>query len=138
MATVIRPQISKKNKYCITKHRYYELKHFCLQYSEWERAYNAIDAMAQNGQQVRTSPTNRVSDMTAECAEKKLYYRQRMDLIRDCCKKTDPDLAEYIFKAVTSNLGYTYLKTKLEMPASKNAYFDRYRKFFWYLSQARN
>lgn len=32
MATVIRPEISPKNKYWISKHRHYELKHFCLQY----------------------------------------------------------------------------------------------------------
>ena len=30
MSTVIRPEISEKNKYWISKHRYYELKHLCL------------------------------------------------------------------------------------------------------------
>ena len=39
MATVIRAKISEKNKYYIDKHRYYELKHFCLQYNEWKKAY---------------------------------------------------------------------------------------------------
>lgn len=29
----VRPELSKKNKYYISKHRYYELKHLCLQYS---------------------------------------------------------------------------------------------------------
>ena len=41
MGTVIRPDISRKNKYWIDKHRHYELKHFCLQYPEWKKAYNA-------------------------------------------------------------------------------------------------
>lgn len=32
MSTLIRPEVSEKNKYWIDKHRHYELKHFCLQY----------------------------------------------------------------------------------------------------------
>ena len=39
MATLIRPEISRKNKYYIDKHRHYELKHFCLQYPSWKKAY---------------------------------------------------------------------------------------------------
>lgn len=34
MSTTIRPEVSEKNQYWIEKHRYYELKHFCLQYKE--------------------------------------------------------------------------------------------------------
>ena len=43
MATVLRSELSSKNKYYIDKHRCYELKHFCLQYPEWERAYAYLD-----------------------------------------------------------------------------------------------
>ena len=45
MGTVIRPEITKKNKYWIEKHRYYELKHFCLQYPIWRKAYAALDGL---------------------------------------------------------------------------------------------
>lgn len=34
-AAYARKTLSKKNPYHISKHRYYELKHFCLQYHEW-------------------------------------------------------------------------------------------------------
>lgn len=40
MATVIRAELSKNNKYWISKHRYYELKHFCLQYPEWQKEHS--------------------------------------------------------------------------------------------------
>ena len=43
MATVLRPELSSKNKYYIDKHRYYELKHFCLQYTEWKKSYSTFD-----------------------------------------------------------------------------------------------
>lgn len=108
MSTVIRAELSHKSKYHIDKHRYYELKHFCLQYPNWKKSYAEVDAMAQNGGHERISPTNRVSDMTAACAEKKLYYLKRMELVHECAKLADPDLSEYIVKAVTSNLGYAY------------------------------
>lgn len=32
MRNDMRPELSQKNPYWIGKHRYYELKHFCLQY----------------------------------------------------------------------------------------------------------
>ena len=32
MAHDIRPEVSQKNPFWIGKHRYYELKHFCLQF----------------------------------------------------------------------------------------------------------
>ena len=41
MATVLRPELSKKNKYYIDKHRHYELKHFCLQYPDWKKEYDS-------------------------------------------------------------------------------------------------
>lgn len=40
MATTIRPELSEKNPYWIEKHRYYELKHFCLQYPIWQKQYS--------------------------------------------------------------------------------------------------
>ena len=46
MGTTIRPELSEKNPYWIEKHRYYELKHFCLQYPIWKKAYLALDGLA--------------------------------------------------------------------------------------------
>ena len=139
MATKIRSKLSKKNRYWIPPERYYELKHFCLQYPDWKREYLAVDPMAHEFEQgEKLSATNRVEDRTALCAERKIECSQNMVLIEECCEKADPDLARYIFKAVTSNLGYTYLKSRLGMPCSKDTYYDRYHKFFWLLSNARN
>lgn len=138
MGTNIRANLSKKNAYWIDKERYYELKHFCLQYAAWKSAYLNADALHRTyGMRERLSKTNRVIDVTAQCAEEKAYFMDRMKMIQDCCQKADPELAMYLFKAVTSNLGYTYLKTKLDIPCSKETYYDRYRKFFWHLSQVR-
>ena len=125
MATRIRSKLSKKNRYWIPPERYYELKHFCLQYPDWKREYLAVDPMAHEFEQgEKLSATNRVEDRTAFCAERKIECSQNMVLVEECCEKADPDLARYIFKAVTSNLGYTYLKSRLDMPCSKDTYLS--------------
>ena len=43
MGTDIRPEITTKSDYQISKHRYYELKHFCLQYIEWKAEYTELN-----------------------------------------------------------------------------------------------
>lgn len=50
----------------------------------------------------------------------------------------DEELYSYILKAVTEGLSYTYLKTALEMPCGRDAYYDRYRRFFWLLDKERD
>lgn len=42
MGTTLRAELSEKNPYWIEKHRYYELKHFCLQYPIWKKAYTTL------------------------------------------------------------------------------------------------
>lgn len=139
MATVIRATISEKNKYYIDKHRYYELKHFCLQYNEWKKAYaNCNESIIFASSLERTSTSNIPSDLTAKYAMKKAYYGDRIKLIEHAVKEADDFLYPYLLKAVTEGLSYTYLKTKLDIPCGRDMYYDRYRKFFWLLSELRD
>lgn len=138
MGTNIRPEISEKNLYWIDKHRYYELKHFCLQYPIWRKAYHSIDGYLERHFGETTSRTNKVSDPTYCVAEKRMYYSDRMRLIEKAAEDTDPFLARYILAAVTEGRSYTNLKTRLEIPCGKNTYYELYRRFFWLLSKSRN
>ena len=139
MATVIRPEISEKNKYYIDKHRYYELKHFCLQYKEWKKEYKKCnDAILFASTIDRLPSSNAPSDLTAKYAIQKVYYAQRIEMIEMAARDADDFLYPYILKAVTEGLSYTYLKNKLDIPCGRDMYYDRYRKFFWLLSQERN
>ena len=80
MSTTIRPALSYKNKYWIEKHRYYELKHFCLQYPGWKRDYMALDGLKKQPHDLSLLVrTNVISDPTARCAEAKLFYSERME-----------------------------------------------------------
>ena len=138
MATVIRAEISTKNKYWIDKHRHYELKHFCLQYPIWKRTYAALNDLGASISKFERLPsTNIPSDPTAKCALRKAYYLERIKLIEDIAIQADPYLHSYILKAVTEELSFTYLKSRLEIPCGRDMYYDRYRRFFWLLSEAR-
>lgn len=139
MATVIRPEISEKNKYYIDKHRYYELKHFCLQYNEWKKRYASCnDAIIFASQLDRLPSTNVPSDLTAKYAIQKACYAERIKLIEKAALEADNFLYPYLLKAVTEGLSFTYLKTKMEIPCGRDMYYDRYRKFFWLLSELRD
>ena len=139
MATVIRPEISEKNKYYIDKHRYYELKHFCLQYREWKKAYISCNESIIFASQVEnTRATNTPSDLTAKYALKRAQYAERINLVERTALEADEFLSSYILKAVTEGLSYTYLKAKLDIPCGRDMYYDRYRRFFWLLSESRD
>lgn len=139
MGTTIRPTVSKKNIYHLDKHRYYELKHFCLQYNEWKKAYMILgDTILQSTDFERTKHDNRASgNPTAKIAAKRLRYLERIELIEKTANDTDEYLAKYIIQAVTEGYTYTYFRSTLEIPCSKDMYYDRYRKFFWLLDKAR-
>lgn len=136
MATVIRAKISEKNKYWIDKHRHYELKHFCLQYPSWKKAYNSLDGFEGRNKEVYCRVTT-PSDPTGKVVEMRTVYLERMDLVKRIAFEADRELGSYIFVAVTEGLSYAYLRTKLSMPCGRDMYYDRYRRFFWLLSQAR-
>lgn len=138
MATVIRPEISKKNKYWIDKHRHYELKHFCLQYPIWKRTYAALLDLSIASSYMTGMPSGGgLSDTTAKSAIRRTFYADKIKLVEETAKEADPYLYEYILKAVTEGLSYTYLRTILEMPCGRDMFYDRYRRFFWLLSEAR-
>lgn len=138
MGTNIRPELSEKNKYKIEKHRYYELKHFCLQYPIWKKAYAALDGLSRRPSDLEVfAETKSCSDPTANCALAKAFYSERIDMIERTALNTDSELASYILKAVTEDLSYDTLKARLDIPCCKDTYYDRYRKFFWRLNKER-
>ena len=127
-----------KNSYWIERHRYYELKHFCLQYPIWKKAYASLDGLSRRPSDLSIFVTiHACSDPTTKCAIAKIYYSDRMELVNRIAIRTDPDLARYILLGVTEGWSYDALKTKLAIPCGKDTYYDRYRRFFWLLNKER-
>jgi len=138
MGTSIRPELSKKNKYWLEKHRYYELKHFCLQYPIWKQAYASLDGLSQRPTDLVVFLKNHsVNDPTVRCVEAKSFYYDRMKMIEHTALEADTVLSSYILTAVTEGASYEHFKARLEIPCCKDVYYDLYRRFFWLLNKAR-
>lgn len=138
MGTDIRPEISKKNRYWISRHRYYELKHFCLQYPEWAKEYSKLRESISGdicvGGGIKSSD---VRDKTGEIAVKLAELDRCMSLVKKLCNEADARLSEFIFMAVTEGKSYAALSSVYEIPCGQDTYYDRYHKFFWLLDKMR-
>lgn len=138
MGTIIRPEVSKKNKYWIERHRHYELKHFCLQYPIWKKAYLALDSLSARPNDLEViSKTNNISNPTERCAEARMKYLRLMEMVEQTAFKTDPELHSYILIGVTEGHTYEYLKSRLGIPCCRQTYYELYRKFFYLLNKVR-
>lgn len=129
-----RAEVSKRNKYYISKHRYYELKHFCLQYNEWKQAIKLLNAWDKNSSELsiteskRTSPSN----PTEKIAIARVQYSRRIDLVDNALSEIDPYIQKYLKIGVTEGITYDILRVK-GCPCCRDYYYDEYRKFFWIL-----
>ena len=95
MGTTIRPELSEKNPYWIERHRYYELKHFCLQYPIWKKAYAALDGLSRRPSDLEVfSKKGEISDPTVRCVEARSYYIERMKTA--LCELSDFHIEERI------------------------------------------
>lgn len=134
----LKPELSEKSKYWIPKHRYYELKHYCLQYPHWWKLYVTLQfKMEVNPSGIKSSepgkPVEKMAIIRAEC-------KKAMDLVELCSReacKDEPILAPFLLKAVTEGLPYITLQSEYEVPCGKDMYYDCYRRFFYILSQRR-
>ena len=136
MSTTIRPEISKRNPYYISKHRYYELKHFCLQYKEWKEecrsmGYSACSEVCTNGSTEWSDPTGKKAIFLER-------YIIRMRFIEDTADEVAGYLSEYILKSVTEGKTYVTLKTMYDIPMGRDRFYELYRRFFWLLSKKMN
>ena len=139
MGTMIRPELSKKNRYWISRNRFYELKHFCLQYPEWKKEYQELlmSFEATSHAIEKIGESSNASDPTKDLAIMLYDKGERIKMIEETANETNAYLAPYILLAVTKGQSYEYLSTILNMSCGKSYYFEYYRKFFYLLSKKR-
>lgn len=132
-----RPELSKKNPYWIPKEKYYELLYFSRQYNTMRqekrdllRTYPSIGT----SEYVMTSD---ISDPVIKAAVRAEELSAKMKLIEDTVMEAGADIYKWLLIGVTTDYSYNYLAKKLNMPAGKDLYYDRYRKYFYYLSKKR-
>lgn len=136
MSTLIRPEISKRNDNWISKHRYYELKHFCLQYPEWKRKlqeanYIHSSSIVKLDGKVQIEYVDKVGDEAVRLEK----YKRKVNMVEEACNMADPELQLYLLKALTEGVTFEYLKMVMKMPCGRSSFYKAYRKAFWILDK---
>ena len=134
MGTNVRRNLSTKNRYYLPKHRRLELEHFCLQYNDWKKEINALNAMPVcHYQEVKGSIP---SDPTAKTALRSSYFKEKCEMVERSAKECDPDIGKFIFESVTTGKPFSYFEAK-GIPCGRDMFYDRLRKFYWILDKYR-
>lgn len=147
MGTNYRAKISKKNKYWISKHRFYEIEHHCLQYKEWEDEYKTLKKQGVKGVEYDGMPhgTN-AGNPTMNVGMRMAELSSKMDLVKDTVAECDEEIKEkegeensiynHLLVAVTNEgISYNYLNMVMHIRVSEKVYYAARRKFYWLMSQ---
>lgn len=129
----IRP-MGKKHE--ISKHRFLELYYFCLQYNEWRDRLkyktNTVKSIEISDMPITHSNESATERLGIERTE--LF--KKCELIEQTAIETDPDIYQYIIKAVTNeHITFNYLVQNMGIPCGKKMYYNRRRKFYWLLDK---
>ena len=101
------------SKYELSKHRYYELKHWCLQYPEWQKLYSEINGTG-------------AGDTTSKEGIRLAELNSKMLIVERVCRMTDADIYEELLKTVAMG--------GKEIPSTSYIY----KKFFWLLDKMKD
>ena len=138
MATTVHPEASKNSLYWIPKHRYYELKHFVMQYPDWKKKLLSINGFASKSpillEQVDGGP---VPDPTVSNAEARQLYKDRIEMIEKTALRAAGGMGMTLIDASANEITYDKLITKKYLPVSRDEWYKIYRRFFWLLDLAR-
>ena len=102
----MKTSLSKKNLYWVSKHRFLELYHFCLQYNEFKK--EIADTLY--------LPDDPGFDLTGEVAVKLERLRRNVELIETCCKDSDKALWHFLLLGVTEGYSYETLRSRFHIP----------------------
>lgn len=139
MSTLIRPEISKKKGEWISKHRYYELKHFALQYPEWKRKLTettyifgtSVIGIGGNKQIEFNDPTEDMASLRELC-------QRNIHMVEEACETTSHEFSLYLLMALAEGVTYEYLKMVKGMPCGRSSFYKMYRKAFWNLDRLKS
>lgn len=122
-----RPELSSKSPYYISKHRYYELKHFCMRYEEFEKRVLYLRSLLPKGTSEYSDPIGDAAALIAECTS-------AMKMIEGSAVKADSILSTFIFESAVKGLSYDVLRARKPIPCGRDYFYERMRRFFYILS----
>ena len=126
-----------ERKYGISKHKFLQIYHFCLQYNEWkdELAYKTSTLKSY---QITGMPGGGkgTGKPTESLAIRRAQLSANMELVEQTCMEAGEGIYQWLLKAVTNEgIGYVYLRQCMGIPCGKKMYYEKRRKFYWLMAQ---
>ena len=112
----------------ISRCRYYELKYFCYQYREWQKAKSEIKIFP--GGNFR----EKVADPTGDVAVKLAGLDYKIEVVDQCLEEVGEGITPWLKKCVVDGKSYNVLVSD-GVPCGKEYFYQRYRLFFSRLNQ---
>lgn len=133
----LKPELSAKSQYHLPKHRYYELRHFCLQYRDWQKQLKMLNSSQTPEFLERFQRSTELPNPTERIAIMRAALSENVRIIEEAAQEADKELAKWLLLGVTEGRSFENLKTTMDIPCERDMYYARYRKFFWLLSRNR-
>lgn len=132
----MKPELSRKNPWRISKHKYYACMHYAYQYKEWIDEYNSLSDTLRSPGYDGMPHGSGISKPTENAGLRRAELMQNITMIEDTAMEADKDLYKYLLRSVTDeNVDYRYLDSVMNIPVSHNTFYDRRRKFYYLLSK---
>lgn len=118
-------------EYEISRERFLELKHKCLQYPEWIRNRNDCYELSSAGADGMSKGSSGSTSVVERQADKARKYAELADMVERCLfEATDGNAA--IIPYLRKNICYGIPYISLSVPCDKNK-FTKYRHKFYYI-----
>lgn len=131
--------LSRKNPDYISKERYYELKHFCLQYPEWRQELRRLDGYLRGSTGV-IQTDSRTRRPTEEIATLRATVSSRIEIVETALRRCSdiPMMQRAVLIGVTQGVPYEVIKARSpDFWETRDVYYETYRHFFYCLNEER-
>ena len=116
----IRP-VSEK-KWDISNHAFYQAYHFAMRYKEFKDILRYKTNTVGSPKFGDTTGSGVTKSATEELAIKRAWAKKNYKMIEESAKQADQQT-------------YKYLKTVMNIPAGRNYFYEKRRKFYYILSK---
>lgn len=124
--------------YGISRHRYEELKAFCLQYEEKKaKIHRRITSGTNDGMPKSNYKHNQLENN----AIRNVTYQKDCEMIEQAAVAASAELYPYIIKSVTNGLSYRFIEYDEylgRIPVGKTEFYAKRRLFYYYLDKIKS
>lgn len=123
--------------YGISRHRYEELRAFCLQYEEKKsKIQRGLSAVSYDA-----VPGAGGGKPTEKAAIRNATYQKDCEMIEQAAIAASPEIYTYIIKSVTNGLPYEFVEYDAQngkIPMGKTEFYARRKLFYHYLDEIKS